>query len=80
MSSLLPVYLTSPHSLTRNMEEGALSEREFHACQSQCDMCHTQENCVPATLRYEDLTLCVDCYRETVTRNGPAALVSYFED
>lgn len=32
-------------------------------CRTQCDECHTLENCVPATLRLDDLLLCAPCYR-----------------
>lgn len=30
-------------------------------CNSQCDNCHTLDNCVPGTHRYGDLLLCSDC-------------------
>lgn len=30
-------------------------------CQSQCDNCHTLDNCVEATRQFGDLLLCKDC-------------------
>lgn len=34
------------------------------ACQSQCDDCHTLDNCVPADRVYGDLTLCGECRKK----------------
>lgn len=48
----------------------------MHSCNSQCDRCHTLENCVPATRRFDDLILCGDCYRE-VRSEYMAALAEY---
>lgn len=33
-------------------------------CQSQCDNCHTLDNCVQATHQYGDLILCKDCRKK----------------
>ena len=37
-------------------------------CQSQCDGCHTLDNCVPATSQYGDLILCADCRKKYPVR------------
>lgn len=42
-------------------------------CTSQCDGCHSAENCVPASVRHGDLLLCAPCYR-VVTIGGMDAL------
>ena len=41
-------------------------------CPSQCDGCHSLENCVPAAVRHGDLLLCPGCYRvaESYARIG----------
>lgn len=33
-----------------------------HTCTSQCDDCHTHENCVPGYFRFGDLLLCRTCF------------------
>ena len=33
-----------------------------HNCSTQCDRCHTMENCVEATRRFDDLLLCDECH------------------
>jgi hypothetical protein len=35
--------------------------RPVHTCTSQCDRCHSLENCVPATARRGELLLCDSC-------------------
>lgn len=33
-----------------------------HNCDSQCDDCHTHENCVPGTRLFGELLLCDTCW------------------
>ena len=43
------------------MIEGATMSACDRQCNSQCDNCHTLDNCVEATRQYGDLLLCQSC-------------------
>lgn len=39
-----------------------MAPETLHSCTSQCDGCHSRENCTPGTHRLGDLLLCSTCH------------------